>query len=120
MARNNIGIISQIIGAVVDVKFEGDLPLILSALELKNQGRRLVLEVAQHLGENTVRTIAMDTTDGLVRGTEVVDTGAPITVPVGPETLGRIINVVGEPVDERGPVNTKLRMPIHRQAPAFV
>src|SRR6185312_15199620 len=107
MAKNNIGTISQVIGAVVDVKFEGELPFILNALHTQNQGKTLVLEVAQELGENTVRTIAMDTTDGLVRGAEVVDTGGPITVPVGPETLGRIINVVGEPVDERGPVKAK-------------
>ncbi len=120
MARNNVGTITQVIGAVVDVKFEGDLPSILNALHLENQGKRLVLEVAQHLGESTVRTIAMDTTDGLVRGTEVTDTGAPIRMPVGPETLGRILNVVGEPVDERGPVNAKLSAPIHRPAPEFI
>jgi F-type H+-transporting ATPase subunit beta len=120
MAKNNIGSITQIIGAVVDVKFDGELPPILSALHIQNQGKTLVLEVAQHLGENTVRTIAMDTTDGLVRGTEVVDTGAPISVPVGPETLGRIINVVGEPVDERGPLTTKSKAPIHRPAPEFI
>jgi F-type H+-transporting ATPase subunit beta len=120
MAKNNIGSITQVIGAVVDVKFDGELPPILSALHIQNQGKTLVLEVAQHLGENIVRTIAMDTTDGLVRGTEVVDTGAPISVPVGPETLGRIINVVGEPVDERGPLTTKLKSPIHRAAPEFV
>ena len=120
MAKNTIGTIAQVIGAVVDVKFEGDLPMILSALHAQNQGKTLVLEVAQHLGENTVRTIAMDTTDGLVRGAEVVDTGGPITVPVGPETLGRIINVVGEPVDERGPVGAKRSSPIHRPAPDFV
>ena len=120
MAKNNIGTIAQVIGAVVDVKFDGDLPEILNALQAQNQGKTLVLEVAQHLGENTVRTIAMDTTDGLVRGAEVVDTGGPITVPVGPETLGRILNVVGDPVDERGPVNAKLRSPIHKPAPAFV
>src|SRR5580698_1772125 len=114
MAKNTIGTITQVIGAVVDVKFEGELPHILNALHLQNQGKRLVLEVAQHLGENTVRTIAMDTTESLVRGAEVTDTGAPITVPVGPETLGRILNVVGEPVDERGPVNAKLFSPIHR------
>ncbi len=107
MAKNNIGTITQVIGAVVDVKFDGELPSILSALHMQNQGKTLVLEVAQHLGENIVRTIAMDTTDGLVRGAEVTDTGAPISVPVGPETLGRIINVVGEPVDERGPLKTK-------------
>src|SRR4051794_23344873 len=104
MATNSIGTISQVIGAVVDVKFDGELPSILNALHTQNQGKPLVLEVAQHLGENTVRTVAMDTTDGLVRGDQVTDTGSPISVPVGPETLGRIINVVGEPVDERGPV----------------
>jgi len=120
MARNNVGTITQVIGAVVDVKFEGDLPNILSALHAQNQGRILVLEVAQHLGENTVRTIAMDTTDGLVRGAEAVDTGAPISVPVGPETLGRILNVIGEPVDERGPVNATRTSPIHKPAPEFV
>jgi F-type H+-transporting ATPase subunit beta len=119
MAKNNVGQITQVIGAVVDVKFDGDLPEILSALHAQNQGKTLVLEVAQHLGENTVRTIAMDTTDGLVRGAKVVDTGAPITVPVGPETLGRIMNVVGEPVDERGPINAKMSSPIHRQAPSY-
>jgi F-type H+-transporting ATPase subunit beta len=120
MARNNIGTITQIIGGVVDVKFEGELPGLLNALHLENQGKRLVLEVAQHLGESTVRTIAMDTTDGLVRGTEVEDTGGPIRVPVGPETLGRIINVIGDPVDELGPVKTKRLMPIHRPAPEFI
>jgi F-type H+-transporting ATPase subunit beta len=120
MAKNAIGTITQVIGAVVDVRFDGELPAILSALHAQNQGKALVLEVAQHLGENTVRTIAMDTTDGLVRGAEVVDTGGPIEVPVGPETLGRIINVVGEPVDERGPVNAKQLLPIHRPAPEFV
>jgi F-type H+/Na+-transporting ATPase subunit beta len=120
MARSNSGKIAQIIGAVVDVHFEGELPPILTALTVDNAGRSLVLEVAQHLGESTVRTVAMDTTDGLVRGAEVVDTGGPITMPVGPETLGRILNVVGEPVDERGPVNTNRRLPIHRAAPEFV
>jgi len=120
MAKNTIGTITQVIGAVVDVKFDGELPSILNALHIDNQGKRLVLEVAQHLGENTVRTVAMDTTDGLVRGTEVVDSGAPIRVPVGPETLGRIINVVGEPVDERGPVTAKQTSPIHKPAPDFV
>ena len=120
MARNSIGTITQIIGAVVDVKFDGELPSILNALHVDRiRASTLVLEVAQHLGENTVRTIAMDTTDGLVRGAEAIDTGAPIMVPVGPETLGRILNVIGEPVDERGPVNTKLRSPIHRAAPEF-
>src|SRR5512146_2936431 len=120
MAKNNIGTITQVIGAVVDVKFDGDLPSILNALHIENQGKTLVLEVAQHLGENVVRTIAMDTTDGLVRGAEVIDTGAPIRVPVGPETLGRIMNVIGEPVDERGPINAKTRFPIHRPAPSFL
>jgi F-type H+-transporting ATPase subunit beta len=120
MAKNNVGRITQVIGAVVDVKFEGDLPAILSALHIQHEGKTLVLEVAQHLGESTVRTIAMDTTDGLVRGTEAVDTGAPISVPVGPETLGRIINVIGEPIDDRGPVNARMTSPIHKPAPAFV
>jgi len=120
MASNIVGTITQVIGAVVDVHFEGELPSILSALHVDNAGRTLTLEVAQHLGENTVRTIAMDTTDGLVRGAQVVDTGAPISMPVGPETLGRILNVIGEPVDERGPVVTKMRSPIHKPAPEFV
>jgi F-type H+-transporting ATPase subunit beta len=119
MAKNIVGRITQIIGAVVDVQFDGDLPPILNAVECENQGKRLVLEVAQHLGESTVRTIAMDATEGLVRGQEVVDTGAPISVPVGPATLGRIINVIGEPVDERGPVSTDKTLPIHRSAPEF-
>src|SRR5881409_2474999 len=101
---NAVGRITQVIGAVVDVQFEGELPAILNALETKNQGNRLVLEVAQHLGESTVRTIAMDTSEGLVRGQEVTDTGLPIMVPVGAGTLGRIINVIGEPIDEAGPV----------------
>ncbi|WP_321395196.1 F0F1 ATP synthase subunit beta [Emcibacter sp.] len=116
----NTGRISQVIGAVVDVQFDGELPAILSALEVDNNGNRLVLEVAQHLGENTVRTIAMDSTDGLVRGQEAKDTGAPISVPVGPETLGRIINVIGEPIDERGDIGHKSVAPIHNVAPAFV
>src|SRR5512145_1157606 len=98
------GRITQVIGAVVDVQFEGHLPAILNALETENQGNRLVLEVAQHLGESTVRTIAMDSSEGLVRGQEVSDTGAPISVPVGQDLLGRIINVIGDPVDEAGPV----------------
>ena len=119
MAKNASGRISQVISAVVDVWFEGDLPPILNALECDNNGKRLVLEVAQHLGESTVRTIAMDSTEGLVRGLEVVDTGGPIMVPVGPETLGRIINVIGEPIDERGPLETEKRFPIHRPAPGF-
>ena len=120
MQKNAIGTVAQIMGAVVDVHFEGDLPPILNALQLENQGSRLVLEVALHLGESTVRTIAMDSTEGLVRGQEVTDTGEPITVPVGPETLGRIINVIGEPVDERGPVPASHRLPIHRPAPEFL
>ncbi|WP_409432099.1 F0F1 ATP synthase subunit beta [Litorimonas sp. RW-G-Af-16] len=113
------GKISQVIGAVVDVVFEGNLPPILNALETDNQGSRLVLEVAQHLGQNTVRTIAMDATEGLVRGQAVVDLGKPITVPVGPETLGRIMNVIGEPIDERGPLKTKAMASIHKSAPPF-
>jgi len=113
------GKITQIIGAVVDVKFNGELPEILSALECKNGDNRLVLEVAQHLGESSVRTIAMDATEGLKRGDEVIATGAPIQVPVGPETLGRIINVIGEPIDEKGEVKTKEKWPIHRAAPEF-
>jgi F-type H+-transporting ATPase subunit beta len=120
MAKNNIGRVTQVIGAVVDVKFDGDLPMILNALHVDMDGRMLVLEVAQHLGENTVRTIAMDSTDGMTRGTAAVDTGDAITVPVGPETLGRIINVIGEPIDERGPINAKRSMGIHRPAPAYV
>ena len=116
---NNIGKVSQVLGAVVDVQFEGELPYIMNALECDNGGNRLVLEVAQHLGENTVRTIAMDTTEGLVRGLKVTDTGSPIMMPVGPETLGRILNVIGEPIDERGPLNTTKKLPIHREAPVF-
>ena len=113
------GYITQVIGAVVDVKFDGELPEILTALECNNGGTRLVLEVAQHLGESSVRTIAMDSTEGLKRGDEVVDTGKPIQVPVGPQTLGRIINVIGEPIDQKGNVQTKENWPIHRQAPSF-
>lgn len=119
MSSNVKGHITQVTGAVVDVKFDGQLPAILNALTTENEGKSLVLEVAQHLGENTVRTVAMDSTDGLVRGAPVVDTGSPIMVPVGPETLGRILNVIGEPVDERGPVTTKMKLPIHRAAPEF-
>ena len=118
--QNAVGKITQIIGAVVDVQFEGDLPPILNALETMNGKNRLVLEVAQHLGESTVRTVAMDLTDGLVRNQEVTDTGQPITVPVGDETLGRIINVVGDPVDEAGPVKTAQKRAIHQPAPAYV
>ncbi len=113
------GKITQIIGAVVDVNFGSDLPEIYTALEVKNSGNKLILEVAQHLGENDVRTIAMDATEGLKRGDEVVNTGSPISVPVGPETLGRIINVVGESIDEKGEVKTKEKWPIHRAAPKF-
>ena len=118
--ENKYGKIVQVIGAVVDVKFDKDLPEILTALECDNNGLRVVLEVAQHLGENTVRTIAMDTTEGLKRGDKVINTGKPITVPVGPETLGRIINVIGEPIDQKGPLKTKESWPIHRSAPAYV
>src|SRR5262245_33919218 len=116
---NAVGKITQVIGAVVDVQFEDHLPAILNALETKNGGQRLVLEVAQHLGENTVRTIAMDTSEGLTRGQPVVDTGKPITVPVGPATLGRIMNVIGEPIDEAGPIASTFNSPIHREAPSF-
>ena len=116
---NKNGKITQIIGAVVDVNFESDLPEIYTALEVSNSGNKLILEVAQHLGENDVRTIAMDATEGLKRGDDVTNTGAPISVPVGPETLGRIINVVGESIDEKGEVKTKERWPIHRSAPKF-
>jgi F-type H+/Na+-transporting ATPase subunit beta len=117
--ENKVGRISQVIGAVVDVHFEGDLPPILNALETDNQGRRLVLEVAQHLGESTVRTVAMDLTDGLIRGQSVTDTGEAIAVPVGEGTLGRIINVVGEPVDEAGPIKFTEKRGIHQEAPEF-
>ena len=114
------GTISQVIGAVVDVQFDGELPPILTALETKNGDNTLVLEVVQHLGENTVRTIAMDGTDGLTRGQEVISTGAQISVPVGPKTLGRIMNVVGAPIDERGPIGAETTAPIHAEAPAFI
>ena len=116
---SKVGKIRQVTGAVVDVQFEGQLPEILNALETMNQGQRLVLEVAQHLGEKTVRTIAMDSTEGLVRGQDVSDTGAPISVPVGEETLGRIMNVIGEPVDEAGPIKTASLRAIHQPAPSF-
>jgi F-type H+-transporting ATPase subunit beta len=121
-ARENVqvGQVTQVKGAVVDVQFDGHLPEILNALHTDNHGNRLVLEVAQHLGESTVRTIAMDGTDGLTRGQDVIDSGEPIAVPVGRETLGRILNVIGEPVDEKGPVEAKIRMPIHQPAPLFV
>ncbi len=117
--KGGAGKIAQVIGAVVDVQFEGALPPILNGLETDNNGNRLVLEVAQHLGENTVRTIAMDSSEGLVRGQSVVDTGEPIQVPVGEEMLGRIINVIGEPVDEVGPIKTKVKRPIHAPAPDY-
>src|SRR4028119_1117334 len=113
---NNVGRIAQVIGAVVDVSFDGNLPEILSALETNNSGNRLVLEVAQHLGENTVRTIAMDSTDGLTRGQSVRTTGSQIQVPVGPKTLGRIMNVIGEPIDERGPIGATASAPAHAEA----
>ena len=116
---NSIGKITQVIGAVVDVQFQDDLPEILNALHTDNNGKTLVLEVAQHLGENTVRAIAMDATEGLVRGQDVTNTGAQISVPVGNATLGRIMNVTGDPVDEKGPVNAETRRPIHGEAPAF-
>ncbi len=120
MTKQNIGKITKIISAVVDVQFpDGNLPDILNALECDNNGNNLVLEVAQHLGDNSVRTIAMDSTDGLVRGLEVSDTGAPISVPVGPETLGRIMDVIGNPIDGRGEIGEKKRNPIHAPAPDF-
>jgi len=120
-AHASVGRVTQVIGAVIDVQFDGDLPPILNALEVEvSKGEpRLVLEVAQHLGENTVRTIAMEATEGVVRGQKTVDTGTPIMIPAGPATLGRILNVIGEPVDERGPVKTDIRVPIHRDSPAF-
>ena len=119
-ASGATGRISQVIGAVVDVSFDDHLPAIMNALETENMGGRLVLEVAQHLGENTVRTIAMDSTEGLVRGQAVTDTGSPISVPVGEETLGRIMNVIGEPVDDAGPIKTKTTRAIHQDAPEYV
>lgn len=119
MDQQASGRITQVIGAVVDVQFDGPLPAILNSLETENSGQRLVLEVAQHLGENTVRTVAMDSTEGLVRGAAVSDTGGPISVPVGQATLGRILNVIGEPVDEKGPVNATERRPIHAEAPVL-
>ncbi|KQX38929.1 ATP synthase subunit beta [Devosia sp. Root436] len=119
MAEKKAGRVSQVIGAVVDVTFDGHLPAILNALETTNNGQRLVLEVAQHLGENAVRTIAMDTTEGLVRGAEVIDLGGAISVPVGEATLGRIMNVIGEPIDEAGPISGEARREIHQDAPSF-
>ena len=120
MASNKTGKITQVLGAVVDIAFEGELPPIMNALVAKIGDQEVVLEVAQHLGENTVRTIAMDATEGMQRGQEVTDQGNPISVPVGPETLGRIMNVIGEPIDERGPIATQKQLPIHRGAPDFV
>ncbi len=120
MAKNDIGKIAQVMGAVVDVQFESDLPEILSALHVTNHDKLLVLEVAQHLGENMVRTIAMDSTEGLQRGMDVTNTGEAISVPVGPECLGRIMNVIGDPIDERGPIESKAKAPIHAKAPEFV
>jgi len=122
MVKGNVarGRIAQVMGAVVDVQFDGALPAILNALTTDNHGKKLTLEVAQHLGESMVRTIAMDSTDGLTRGQEVIDTGSPIAVPVGREVLGRILNVIGEPVDEKGPIAAKATAPIHAPAPAFV
>jgi F-type H+-transporting ATPase subunit beta len=120
MAKNNVGTVTQVLGAIVDVQFSGDMPAILNALTVDNHGKKLVLEVAQHTGESTVRCIAMDTTDGLVRGAKATDTGAPIRMPVGPGTLGRIMNVIGEPVDDRGPIDAKDYAPIHRAAPSFI
>ena len=120
MAENTIGRVAQVIGAVVDVHFEGHLPAILNSLETDNRGSRLVLEVAQHFGESTVRCIAMDSTEGLVRGQSVQDTGLPIAIPVGPGTLGRIMNVIGEPVDEAGPIPHEETRAIHQPAPAYV
>ncbi len=119
MASNNTGRVTQILGAVVDVQFEGDLPFIQNALKTQVGERELVLEVAQEIGERTVRCIAMDTTDGMIRGAQVSDTGAPISMPVGPGTLGRILNVIGDPIDERGPITAAAHMPIHRDAPSF-
>lgn len=119
-SKNETGKITSIIGAVVDVQFDSELPPILSALEVKGRKPKLILEVAQHLGSNTVRTIAMDGTEGLVRGQKIIDTGAPITIPVGQSTLGRIMNVIGEPIDERGPIETKNYSPIHAEAPSFM
>jgi F-type H+-transporting ATPase subunit beta len=118
--NSKVGKVTQVIGAVVDVKFDGHLPQILNALETTNNGNRLVLEVAQHLGENAVRCIAMDVSEGLTRGQEVTDTGAPISVPVGAATLGRIMNVIGEPVDEAGPIVGEAMRAIHQDAPAYV
>jgi len=116
----NVGQITQVMGAVIDIHFPNRLPAILNALHVKQQDKTLVLEVAQHLGENLVRAIAMDVTDGMSRGQEVLDTGDPIMVPVGPQTLGRIMNVIGDPIDERGPIHSLKTLPIHREVPSFV
>src|SRR6201999_4208789 len=118
-AANQVGRVTQVMGAVVDVQFEGHLPAILNSLETKNGNIRLVLEVAQHLGESTVRTIAMDVTEGLVRGQEVTDTGQPIAVRAGDGTLGRIINGIGEPIDEAGPIKSEGSRAIHQEAPLY-
>merc|ERR1711871_80881 len=118
-AGGSLGKVTAVIGAVVDVQFEGKLPSILSALEVQDRDSRLVLEVAQHLGENTVRTIAMDGTEGLTRGQKCLDTGNPIMVPVGDGTLGRIMNVLGEPIDEKGPIKHEKKYSIHNEAPTF-
>merc|ERR1711970_1662747 len=115
----NVGRITTVIGAVVDVQFDGELPQILNSLEVQDHEIRVVLEVAQHLGESTVRTIAMDATEGLRRGQACKDTGAPIAVPVGPEMLGRIVNVLGEPIDEQGDIMAKQTLPLHAEAPPF-
>ena len=120
MSDASVGKVSQVIGAVVDVSFDGALPAILNALETDNNGNRVVLEVAQHLGENTVRTIAMEATEGLVRGQTVTDLGEPISVPVGEATLGRIMNVTGDPIDEKGEIQANSKLPIHRDAPEFI
>ncbi len=119
-SANSIGQVTQVIGAVVDVQFPGELPPILNALETTNNGNKLILEVAQQLGENTVRCIAMDISEGLVRGQDVTDTGAPISVPVGEGTLGRIMNVIGDPVDEAGPIPMETRRAIHQPTPEFI
>src|SRR6201995_5228307 len=119
MAKNNVGRITQVLGAVGEVQFEGKLPFIQNALHTKNGDGTLVLEVAQELGEKTVRCIAMDATEGMVRGSEVVATGAPITVPVGPATLGGLMKEIGDPIDERGAWNADMHYPIHREAPSF-
>ena len=119
MASNIVGRVTQVMGAVVDVQFDGDLPFIQNALHTQDRGPHPGVGSGAGAGRAPLRCIAMDTTDGLVRGQEVIDTGGPITVPVGPETLGRIMNVIGEPIDEKGPLNTKKRYPIHRPAPSF-